>query len=261
MLPYALWLLLIGALVSGYNYVTHDFRASALLDMLLGGNHLNRPFSAFWFVTALFISAVVLRLLQAFPRWLAWFVALVGLVLSYTHTQELAAIPWSAGVAVPALIFVLAGNAFRSVHDRLTKPLFVGATMLLVGFASAISGLSAPIGMKEANFGTPVLSLLVAILICSGLILVAQAAFRNTNTRIHSGATRLASVGFMVVLTHAVVLWALQTGPNGSIRDFVLAAVLPWVAALLIHQAPLAPYLLGTPRASESARSTSASNT
>ncbi|VTS35178.1 Uncharacterised protein [Gordonia terrae] len=101
--------------------------------------------------------------------------------------------------------------------------------------------------MKQADFGTPALSVIVAAAISGGLILVAESTVHWTGQK-SDWTTRLAAAGFMVVLTHAAVLWLLRTPSTGSWADFGAALLLPWTAALTLALTAMSPYLLGVKR-------------
>ncbi|AFR47691.1 acyltransferase family protein [Gordonia sp. KTR9] len=248
LVPYVCWLVLISVPYVGLSVFRDSKQPAPLIgDILWGGAELGRPYSAFWFVTALFFAAVLLRSMQRLPRWTPWALSIVGLVVCYTYSSAVAALPLSLGVAVPATLFVLAGVSFRSVREHIRRPAVLGAAALLVSGVLIISGLSGPMDMKQADFGTPALSVIVAAAISAGLILVAEHAIRWKG-RVADWTTRLAAAGFMVVLTHAVVLWLLRTPPTGSWVDFGAALLLPWAAALTLALTSLSRYLLGVDR-------------
>ncbi|MFX7949399.1 hypothetical protein ABTK52_18475, partial [Acinetobacter baumannii] len=60
----------------------------------------------------------------------------------------------------------------------------------------------------------------------------------------------LATCGTMVILTHAAILWLLNAPADGSVIDFLLALLVPWLAAFVTARTPLAPVLIGVSPAS-----------
>lgn len=256
LIPYAVWLVVIGVLFEAWLYLRGDFQPAHLMNLLWGGNHLGRPFSAFWFVTALFLAVIALRVLQRLPMWFVCLFALAGLGAAHTIGPQLADLPLSVGVAWPALVFVLAGYGFRKIRPRITAPVPVGAASLGAGVVFAVTGVASSFNIKQANFGTPVLSVLMALLISAGMLLLADALFSRLNTTTNTSATVLAMGGFMVVLTHAVPLWVLGVGGEGSLLGFAAALVGPWAVALLIGKTPFAPYLLGSSPQNPAAKAT-----
>ncbi|WP_439033000.1 acyltransferase family protein [Gordonia terrae] len=250
LVPYACWLALISIPYLGQE-VLRDSKDPwpLLLNLLWGGSELGRPFSAFWFVTALFFAVILLRSLQRLPRFVPWTVSICVLIMCYLDSSAVSALPLSAGVAVPAMLFILLGSAFRSIRSVVQQPLWIGTGLLVLPAILVGSHLSAPMDMKQADFGTPVLSVLVAASIACGLVLIAETTVHWAG-RAATWTTSLAATGLMVVLTHAAILWLLRTPPTGSWIDFALALTAPWLTALLLFASPLSPYLVGTTRRS-----------
>lgn len=66
-LPYAFWLVVISvpfvALSGRYGSLT----GTEALAYVVGGSHLGRPFSAFWFIGALYAACLLLRAIEPFP--------------------------------------------------------------------------------------------------------------------------------------------------------------------------------------------------
>jgi hypothetical protein len=120
--------------------------------------------------------------------------------------------------------------------------------MLVVAVALIASGASAPLDLKQGDFGTPVVSVVTAILISCGGILVAQRALARVGARASAVISQLALCGFMVVLTHAAVLYLLHEAGAPHWAAFAVALVAPWAAAMLVLRTPLAPVLCGVPR-------------
>ena len=250
LVPYVVWLAVIGALTSVRPILQGEFDWTPAVEMLLGGSYIGRPFSAFWFVTALFAATVLLRLLQSLPLWVPWLLACGGLAFSYAFPEEIAAVPLAFGVALPALVFVLAGAALKTVRNRIKAELTAGLGLLLVciGGLLAFTRVASPMDMKQGDFGTPILSVLMATALSAGLLLVFEVAFAHMGALVSASATALSLGGFMVVLTHAVPLWLLKVGNEGSVTGFVVALCFPWIAALVTLRTPLAPYLCGAER-------------
>jgi acyltransferase len=248
LVPYVVWLVIVGAMFETWLYLRGEFELSGLIDLVWGGNHLGRPLSAFWFVTALFMVAVVLRILQALPMWVPLALAVAGIIVAHTNGDQLASIPLSIGVAWPCLIFVLAGYGLRVAKLASAVKLRAGAAMFAAGTVLAATGAAAPLNIKQADFGTPVLSILMAASISGGVLLLAEVLFTRLSAGANALPTVLASAGLMVVLTHAVPLWALGVQPEGSLVGFLASLLLPWGAALVTSLTPLAPTLVGVPR-------------
>jgi hypothetical protein len=104
-----------------------------------------------------------------------------------------------------AVFFVGAGHLVQQHRARLGR---LWPAALAAGAALVASGLSAPLDMKAGDWGTPVLSFLVAVLLSAGLLGMFESVFRaGGSARISVGISRAASLGLVVVLTHAVPLY------------------------------------------------------
>jgi acyltransferase len=154
----------------------------------------------------------------------------------------------SLGVAGAALVFLLAGQALRHVRTRVKAPIRFGAVCLVAGAAPVLTGTSGPLDMKYNEINTPVLSVVVAVLISSGLPLILKRLFPGL--RVHAMFTKLAAGCLMVVLTHTYVLWLLAVADTErSCWVLIAALVLPWSADMILNRTPLYSILLGAPRA------------
>lgn len=248
-LPYLSWLLLISlAFVPLMVLGSQPTPLFDYLRILLGGSYLGRPYSAFWFVSALFFTAVALRLLQRPP-----FAAQAGIAVALLAAASLLpdlfrAIPLGIGTGLGSLVFVVAGAALRRLRTRITAPVLLGSALLVASAAAVAFGWSAPLDLKQADFGTPVLSVAVAIAISSGLILLAEHWVPRLGAAAGRGIIAVAGCGLMVILSHAAVLWVLRMHDEGSAPYFLAALLVPWGAALLVRRTALAPLLIGAPR-------------
>lgn len=251
MTPYVAWLVLTLLVHVPLHIKRGTLTTDAVTLPLIGGSLNAGPFGAYWFMSALFVSAVMFRALERVP--LALRVALIAAITAVTYLfgDVLARLPLSLGVAGAALIFLLAGQGLRRVRSRVEAPIRFGAACLVAGATPVVAGVSAPLDMKYNELGTPVLSIVVAVLISSGLVLILEGVFARLPARVHVLSTRLAAGCLMVVLTHTYVLWLLAV-PDTERPFWVLIAALalPWAVAMTLHRTPLSPVLLGAPRAS-----------
>ena len=245
--PYAFWLGTIGALCVALQLYQGDFTWQFVVRLVAGGSYLGRPFSAFWFLSALFVACLLYRLLER-SRWAIAGVATAGLVAAWTLPLALAAIPLGAGIAIPALSFMFAGVMLKRIRERILLPALVGACLIVIAGAIVALGWADPLDMKRGDFGTPVISVLVAVAISFGLILVADYFTPLLGRTASRWVVALATCGTMVILTHSAVLWLLASPPQGSFIDFTLAIAVPWVVALAISRTPLAPLMIGAPQ-------------
>lgn len=252
--PYLFWLVVILAFSAVLNHLRDDLTAADITGPLYGGLHATRPFSAFWFVTALFFAALAYRAIERVPDVARWAVIGSGLVAGIVAGDLLARLPLSIGTAWPCLVLISAGAGFRAVESRLRPPLLVGLLLLLGAAGLVAAGWSAPLDIKQGNYGTPALSVVVACAICAGLVLVAKQVFSHVPVGAHRAVTMLARAGFVVILSHAVVLMLLNTKATGGVDDFLLTLLAPWALGLLLIRTPLSAWAAGAERAGGSAR-------
>lgn len=247
LVPYVAWLVILLLVVVAVALARGDgLPLGAVRDALLGGAYAGRPFSAFWFVTALFVGVVLYRLLDQGAWYVRWVGALAGLVLGYLVPDVLVAVPLSVGLALPCLVFIAAGHELARWRPRLGDRAagLVGAALVVLGAVAVATGLSAPVDLKQADLGTPVVSVLVAVMIGAGLVLLAEVGTRDLPAGAGRAVVALAAAALLVVLTHALVLWLLGTPPQGRVLDAVLALVLPWALGLALLRVPAAARVL-----------------
>ncbi|MFE4835620.1 acyltransferase family protein [Arthrobacter sp. NPDC056691] len=246
LVPYLFWLVVIGA---WWISQLDDVGFSTLSRLIQGGSRLTGPFAAFWFVTALFVAVVLLRAIQRFPQWLQWAVALGALAVTYADSNLVAKIPLAAGIGCTCVVFILAGRVFKRLRSRLMRPLLIGSLLLLGSVCAILADWSSYFDLKNAKLGVPVTTVVVAIAICAGMVLVAETLVPLAGPRFAAGVTLLARCGFLVVLTHALLLIVLMQWGAEPWLVFSGSLVIPWLLAVLVLRTPLAPLMLGTPRA------------
>ncbi|MFC9352216.1 acyltransferase family protein [Arthrobacter sp. NPDC057013] len=246
LVPYLFWLVVIGVWwVSQLDTIG----LSTFSRLLQGGSKLTGPFAAFWFVTALFVTVVLLRAIHRFPLWLQWAISLGALAVTYADSNLVAKIPLAAGVGCTCLVFVLAGQAFKRVRSRLKRPLLTGSLLILGSICAILADWSSYFDLKNAKLGVPIVTVVVAVAICAGMVLLAETLVPMAGQRFAAGVTMLARCGFLVVLTHAWLLIVLMQLGAAPWLVFAGSLVIPWLAGVLVLRTPLSPLMLGTPKA------------
>lgn len=245
--PMLTWLVLIGGVFLLVDTHLEPNTWERLAGPLTNGENSAMPFTTFWFVTALFFSVMVLRILWPLPRWLTWAVAGIGLLLSFTIGPELARTPLSVGSVPPCIAFLALGHAAKTVRSRLTRPGLLGGALLTVSGVLVITRVALPLDIKQGDYGTPVLSVFVSVAISLGLALTAEKLCERLPVAVGRVATVLAYGGFMVVLTHPLVLWAMTTfgPPLPSWLMFSLCLLIPWAVALAALRTRASAWLTG----------------
>jgi acyltransferase len=246
-IPYLVWLavLLLGVLAT--HAVHGNLRPRDVVDPLYGGALATRPFSAYWFLTVLFFVAVLARLLERLPIGVRASIVVLGLAAGYAAGPLLAKTPLAIGSALPCLSILVLGRLFALVRQRIPLGLPLGLAAGVLGSVLVWTGVAQPLNIKLGDYGTPIISILVAGLYCIALVLVFEALFRSLPSVWSFVATLLASAGLTVVLTHAVVLDVLDVGPAGSLFAFAAAVVLPWAVGVLLYLTPASAVVNGVP--------------
>lgn len=248
LLPYAFWLVVWSGI---FVAVTGDASLRFFVGQLLGGRYMyGKPFWAFWFSTALFVLVVAYWLIRRLPFWAQWSLAIALLVPAYVVPELVRMAPWAAATGLCCLTFLLAGRTTRRFEARIgdrIRPV-IGAVLAAVAFAAFATGLVRPVDLKLVQFGTPVFGVLLAIAIVIGLLWMLRAVVAAT--RLHSAPTLslLAESTFMVTLTHAGILWALDPLALPPILQFAVALFVPWGAALVVRHTRASQLLTGMPR-------------
>lgn len=242
--PYVAWLALIGSvfllgafLDSGWRAAFHSF-----LRMLAGGSWIGRPFSAFWFFGALVAAAIWVRLFQRRPLW-GLSLSLVVMAAGFFYGEQIALVPLSAAIGVACAVYVYAGMFFRRIAPRLPRPTIFGIGLILVGIP--IAYFSDPMDLKNGDFGTPVMAVLVSLVICFGIILLAEQSANSFTPGFASTITALAACGLTVVLIHTVPFWLLAAPEDNPWLALVVSATVSWLVAVILARTPLAGWLTG----------------
>lgn len=240
LIPYAGWLLLLAVpyfarLVLGTGG-TVDL-ADRGLDLLWGGERATRPFTAFWFMTAMFIAAVLFRAVVTLPRVLYLGCLGAALAASVFDQQILGDRPGAADVGAVAILFMAAGHAYRAVEPRLGRA-YPAALVVIAGCALLVAtGTSARLTLKAADFGTPVLSIGVAVLIALAALSLATPLTRSLSVRASRTVTAVVRMGTPIILLHAVPLWLLPESVPQTVK-FVAALAFPICVALALLRYP-----------------------
>lgn len=131
-------------------------------------------------------------------------------------------------------------------------PGILGIGLVATGISAVALG-AGTMNMKWSGFGTFLLSPLLAVTICIGLILTfgtwVDAALRALPGGV-AVVSELVRTGTLVVFFHAYmlfILWDLLPWPPGRV---VIAVVICWSLGALINRTRLSPYLTGLPRRS-----------
>lgn len=248
LVPYAFWLVVWSVLVC---VVAGTITVRFVAGQVLGGRYMaDKPFWAFWFSTALFVLVLAYWATSKLPTVAQWAIGLALLVPAYVIPDIVRAVPWSAATGLCCLVFLLAGRAVRRHEKRIAAfpRMVIGLAAMVVSFFCFAAGWVSPVDLKVVDFGTPVLSVALAMTIVTGALWVLR--FVVEKARWHSAPmlTIVAESTFMVTLTHAGILWALDPLELPGIVQFALALFVPWSGALLVRNTRASRLLTGMPQ-------------
>lgn len=226
LLPYATWFVIVSLCYGAVLWARGRDQTEKVEEQLPGGAHAVEPYSAFWFVTALFVAVVLIRAMEAIgvPLWGQVIIGIVLCALVQAFPDVAIESPFAIAQGAGCIVFVHAGMLLRRVgtHGGLA------AGSLIAGAVLAALPWVGDLDLKFIEYGTPVVSLVAAILIGAGMVL---APIHIGGIWAHRIST-LAQVGFAVILFHAFIVWWGRDQPPLAVA--VVAVVLPWTAGLLL---------------------------
>lgn len=246
LVPYAAWLILVTVIWLRFRAARGEPLDLSLLKTLpLGGNWIARPYSAFWFVTCLFFAAVFLRWLEKLGPFFPWLAAAVGITWAAGDPSALSHVPLGAGLALPAIGFLLVGQLLRRYRTTITRPLAAGLLLALPSWWLGWSGAVDTLNMKSANLGTPLVSVVVSAAISCGLILIAESVAQKLPAWSNRVVLVLAACAIPMILTHTLSLAITERlGYPSSKWTFLVAYFVPLALALALRKTALRKILL-----------------
>ncbi|WP_345969002.1 acyltransferase family protein [Curtobacterium luteum] len=240
LVPYLSWLIIVTVVwytvraARGEPFDTH-----LLTQLPLGGNSISRPYSAFWFVTALFFAAIYMRFSERLHPALPWFVGGIGVIWCIGAPHAVAMIPESAGTAIAAVIFLAIGRSVRAARDSITRPALTGVVLLLPAWWVGWSGATATLNMKGGNLGTPVASVIVAAAISVGLLLIAEGIEQYLPQWSRTVILEIAACAIPIILLHTLSLAITERyGLPSSKWTFLIALFVPLAVAAVLRRTP-----------------------
>lgn len=246
LLPYAVWLVLVTLLVVPLRW---EDAGEIVPDALLGGSYATRPYTTFWFFTALFVAAVLYRVLERFPPLVRGAVIAGGLLANLLAGPALARVPLSTATALGALAFIWLGARLRSGQEDgrwWARPAVAAAVVVVVAVVVWwLPGDFEPLDMKRGQF--PLLAVVVAGAISAALICLATSV--RLPDRLQGPLEAVARPALVVIVLHPVVLLVLP--PEATPVPLPVVAALAFLGPLLVGlvavRTPLSPYLAGVP--------------
>lgn len=272
-IPYLTWSVLISCWIVAIEWHQPDVVLEHLASGWAGGSQQSIFWMAAWFITTLAGATVLRRLLEPLGQLVVWTVAVLGLTVSYVcsrlvmsgvlETHPLVDTPLRLGLAWPVMFYLLIGEALRATLMPLVWK-FSHHLLAVIGIVLVTAGLYITYSttvrahyIQAGDFGTILVTPLVAIVITAGLILVFATWVNRGLHRLPwaaAGVSRLVRTGTAVVFFHGLVLvWMHQHGYGEDTMDQLLlrigvAVSLSFAVGLLINSTPFARLLSGAPQ-------------
>lgn len=227
--PYATWFLVVCA-------VWFSVRAAMglppssepLRDLLVGGFHISRPWSAFWFISALFIATMGMRILEHYSRILPWFIGFLALAWCYLDPGTARSVPFAAVQGAVGILFICVGRLLRTQTHRFDHPLGTGVVLVLAPLILTVLDYLPSLNMKAADLGAPAITVITSTAISCGLLLIAQATEAHWPRLLVHFSTEIARLGLPIILGHALVLGVLALFEiSPSFWTFLIALTIP----------------------------------
>jgi acyltransferase len=231
--PYLFWFAILYVGFVGLQLGSGMGEIQQWLYPFYGGAAASLPFTTFWFVSVLFTAAILWRSLDRAPGWMKLAVASVGVALSVVAGNILARTPLAIGSALPALAFLFAGEMLAQVRVQSRwRQAFAGVILIALCLTPFIVGFLKPFDIKQGEWGTPGLSIVAAVGISWGMVLLARAL--PLPCSIGGWITTAALTGFTIVLVHPAILGLCRSVGALDTVAFVLGVVVPaaigWIA-------------------------------
>ncbi|MDD7963511.1 acyltransferase family protein [Microbacterium thalli] len=250
--PFAAWTTIFGVLTIGYLVSTTGVTIEGVLSTLWGGARARGPWSPYWFLPVLFFATVLYRWLEGRrigPR-LSIAIGGTAVAVCYLVGDQLALwTPQDIAIAVPMLLLLGAGSLVRRYEGLVRGRAVWGASFLLTSLVLLLVGWAAPLDMKLGDFGTPVISVAVSLLICTGLLWVALTALPGSLPgKIGDFISESARTSVVVLLTHTFAYWLLSAQLQVP-RPVVFVVTVTGTIGLgvLLHRTRLSQWLVGIP--------------
>lgn len=272
-IPYLAWSVVLTLVVIAVKWSEPAELLHHLYTGWRGGTGRSIFWMSSWFLLTLAMSAVALRFLERFPRWVAWAVGIGGIMVSrvfvYLNRADVldghpfAELPLRLGISLPVIFYLLVGQEIRSrimpmVQElSVTRATSIGAVLIITPLILA-HHFSIPAHYIHAGlFGWPGITPAIAIIVTIGFLMVFSTGVNRVLHRTPFVARligRVVRTGSTVVLAHGLILLALHAvGLDGSLLTDVLlrfgvTLLGAFIVGVLINMTPAARVLSGVPQ-------------
>lgn len=213
----------------------------SLYKILYGGSELLGIYGTFWFITVLFLSLLLLNVIV--KRHISIYASIiVCLLLSYIFQYEEVSVRWNAQIVPMALAYMLMGYEYKinvEMMDSIVKSgkyRYLLQALILCACIVPVFFLQIRIDMKQTDFGVPVLSLIVSLLICLGFSLFSK-WLESRKTIVAGVLIFIGKASLVIMFMHQFFKEVLfDVGIEKRSIRFVLAILLPTAIYYLLEK-------------------------
>jgi len=230
--------------------------AAWVVYSMWGGSAALRPFSAFWFFSAFVFALLTLRVLQRYPRWISYAVAILAIALCLIEPSvhgspgwAMRRMPLDLGTGIAGSLFLLVGQDLARFTGRRDAARW-GLGGLVVGFGLVLVPGYRALEMKHSVYGTPGLSVVAACLIACGFVLVSPVVTARLPGAVLAVTAWLSSLAVPIMLGQGIFLMLLDTPFSGSWGDFAITVAGSVLLAWLVRRSPWGDWFCGPSRRS-----------
>ena len=216
--PYLAWSVIISVWLITVTWGQNDVILEHLHSGWAGGTQQSIFWMAAWFVTTLAGATILRRFLERFGTAVVWIVAILGLAVAYGATGMVSAgildshllvdTPLRLGLAWPVMFYLLIGELLRKRLLPLVER-FSSHLMAVIGLVMVVGALVVtwatdvrPHYIQAGDFGTPLITPLIAIVVTAGFILLFATWVNDALEKFpwtQAGVSRLVRTGTPVV--------------------------------------------------------------
>jgi len=228
LIPYFIFLLMIFSFQYGIDYIYHNPKDSFFL-FLWGGTKLVGWTGIFWFITCFFITLQIFNLLYTkCNERLLILINCLSLSLAYVnyiYFQTLS-LPWALNLVLYTLPIYSCGYLIKKYEN------IVFRKRILIIFLSALSTIICllqpivSINIKYTNYGVPIISFLLGIILILGVVILSQQISKLTTVTNVLSYTGKASMVIMY-LHQFIQLYILQHYTSNILIRFAFALFVP----------------------------------
>lgn len=210
LLPYVAWgvpLLAVYTLINFLQVGSISAVAKSSAAIVWGGVRATEPFTAYWFLTAMFFACLMYRAaINSKQSWVIAALIMLSVVGAMLIGSHLTALPLGIGNALWSVQFIAAGHLLQKMRNWITAPRIAGVALVVLGLAAIWMGVDRMV-LKSGDFGTPLLSLSAVVAVSWGSLLLAEGYGPTLPQRLMEWCTALVMTSTPVLLLHAIPIW------------------------------------------------------